>query len=820
MAEKSVVFSLKVNTGNSVNDIQAMDAAVNELNQDLKATQATASDNTGIDNFDQKIQELNARVEAGGLTMRELTRTMKEYQTLALQAGDKSPVGQQAIRNAAELKDQIGDLKSQTTALSSDFVGLDTTLQGIETGAAAFQGIQSAAALAGVENEKLAETMVKLQAVQGLVNSVSIISNNLNKESILGLQLRNGLEKAKNFILTGSIAGTASLSGAEKELGASTLFSAGAMKALRAALIATGIGAIIVLIGTLINNFDYVTAVVQKLSGYVLKAYDYFDKLGVGVKVLIGIFFPFIGVVYAAIKALEYFNVIDNKTERDQKARHEANMKRVDKALAKEAEQRKAREDAYNAEDKSLGRQIALLEAQGKSSDALVEKRIQNSIEYQKSLLKELELNERILRATNAMGVNDELIAETKKSIQETTDAILDAENQLDINKANIDKKRSDNAKKANEDRLKEEQDYNKKLTEFFDAIEAERQSKITDAKEKELQALDNKYQELYAKADAAGQSDKELIAKQQSEIAEINGKYAKIESDAVLNQKNELNKLRKAAEDEYLNQLEIIAEENRKRLFSEQQNEIQAVNDKYFTLEEQAKGNAEQLAIIEEAKQNEINDINLEYGKKKVANDKAIAEEQKKIDDERVKKIISNIDKVIEIAKAFKETMSALNGLLNANDEERIKKLEGNEAAQNEIRKKAFNREKALKISEVIISTASAISKSVAASPVTFGLPFSAFSAITGAAQIAAISKTKFNSGGTPPTAPPPPGDTSLGATASTFTANTNTQQTDLNSQNVTGTNLQNMTKVAVLEYDITNVQNKVAVQEVKSSF
>jgi hypothetical protein len=27
-------------------------------------------------------------------------------------------------------------------------------------------------------------------------------------------------------------------------------------------------------------------------------------------------------------------------------------------------------------------------------------------------------------------------------------------------------------------------------------------------------------------------------------------------------------------------------------------------------------------------------------------------------------------------------------------------------------------------------------------------------------------------------------------------------------------------MTKVAVLEYDITNVQNKVAVQEVKSSF
>ena len=102
--------------------------------------------------------------------------------------------------------------------------------------------------------------------------------------------------------------------------------------------------------------------------------------------------FPLIGVIYSAIKALEYFNIIDNKSERDQKARHEAHMKRVDKTLAKEAEQRKAKEKAYQEEDNALGRQIALLEAQGKSSDALVEKRIRNSISYQQSLLKELEL--------------------------------------------------------------------------------------------------------------------------------------------------------------------------------------------------------------------------------------------------------------------------------------------------------------------------------------------------------------------------------------------------------------------------------------------
>jgi hypothetical protein len=809
------IFNLRVNTGNSIEDINDFDKSVDNLNKSIQETQTTLESGKGIDAFEKNLDDLDKKLKEGNLSIRQQSKLIREYQSIALQAGESSPIGQRAINSAAELTDRLGDLRNQTTALSSDTVKLDTALQGIETGAAVFQGLQSAIALTGVENEDLVQTMVKLQAVQGVVNAVNVVARNLQKDQILGLQLRIGLEKAKNFILTGSIAGTASLSGAEKELGASTLFSANAMKILRGALIATGIGALIVLIGYLINNFDKVTSVVQKFSGYVLKAYDYFDNLGVAVKVLIGIFFPFIGVVYGAIKALEYFNVIDNKTERDQKARHEANMKRVDKSLAKQAEQRKAKEDAYNAEDKSLGRQIALLEAQGKSSDALVEKRLKNSIKFQKELLKELELNERILKATNAMGVNDELIAETKKSIQETKDAILDAENQLDINKANIDKERLDNAKKANEDRLKAEQDYNKKLTEYFDAIEVERQSKITDAKDKELQALDNKYEELYAKADQAGQSDKELIAKQQLEIAEINEKYAKIESDAVLNQKNEINKLKKEAEEEYLNQLEIISEENRRRLLTAQENEIQDVRDKYFTLEEQAKGNAEQLAILETAKLNEINDINLEYGKEKIANDKAIAEEQKKIDDEKTAQIIKNIERVIEVAQGVQNTFTAFNNLQNVQDNERLKKVKGNTAEEEKIKRAMFEREKKMKLAQVAIDTASAIVKAVSASPTTFGLPFSAFALATGIANAQAIRATTFDSGATPSNGGTPP---TTGASASSFTQQSN-QTTETN---LTGLNLPNptTTKVVVLESDITKIQNRVRVQEATSSY
>ena len=49
MANKEAVFTVKVNTGNSVQDLQNADKAVNQLNKDLKTTQTTAKDSSGTD---------------------------------------------------------------------------------------------------------------------------------------------------------------------------------------------------------------------------------------------------------------------------------------------------------------------------------------------------------------------------------------------------------------------------------------------------------------------------------------------------------------------------------------------------------------------------------------------------------------------------------------------------------------------------------------------------------------------------------------------------------------------------------------------------
>jgi hypothetical protein len=303
-----------------------------------------------------------------------------------------------------------------------------------------------------------------------------------------------------------------------------------------------------------------------------------------------------------------------------------ANIKRIDKELAKREEAKKARKKAYDEETGNIDRQIKLLEAQGKSTEALEQLQLKRSLTNQRELIKEARLNLDILRATNIGGINDEIIQETLKSIGEMKQGILNTENDIKIARIN-------NAKETNEDRLKEEQDYNNKLREFQDAIEAERQAKITDAKEKELQDLDNKYEQLYAKADAAGQSDKELIKKQQAEITAINDKYAKIQADALLKAKAEAKKLELQQEQEFQAKIEEIDEANfqagLQKTMTEEEYQLELVRQKYFTLEELAKGNAEQLAIIETAKALEIGAITKTASDKELADAKAVAEQK-----------------------------------------------------------------------------------------------------------------------------------------------------------------------------------------------
>lgn len=778
MADKQAVFTLRVDTGNSVQDVQNFDQAVQSLNKDLKETQTTASQQTGMDQFEAKLQELNERLEAGGLSMRDMTKLMKEYQTLAAQSGSQSPIGQQAIQNAAQLKDEIGDLRAATTALASDTVKLDTALAGVETGAAAFQGVQSAIALTGSESEALVQTMVKLQAAQGLVNAVQTVANKLQKDAILGIQLRSALQKAQNFILYGSVAATQAeatatkvAAGAKVAMTGATTATNVALKLFRGALLATGIGALIVGLGLLIANFDKVVKFMQPvINGF--KAIG--DAIGLS---------DFAGEERAA-----------NEQKRSER-------ERADLQRNIELKQR-----AFDNEQAAIQRTIDLYNAQGKDVEKLTRLKLENAAKIKNALLEEqkqlINNTEEAIKSENKYA---RMIAKSfQDELNKSTQEAKDAQNELDVFNAEQEKKRNDKAK----ENAKERAANNKNLIKQIEDAQIEAiQNEDIRARAKLLKDAERSTQEinkLKANEEKKATLTKLIDEKLQRDLQALD--------DAALKKQQEAEKtaldFKIKQERDLLKMIEDLAEQNYLATLSDQERELLAVQDKYFELETMAQGNAAALQEIEIAKANELNNINLKYQEQRDKQN----EEQRQKDLKREQDILEF--KLFAATETFK-LISDVADLFGKKNEKAAKR--------------AFMIQKASSIAQATIETykgANAIFASAAANPSSILFPAQPFIAAglaigSGIANVAKIASQKFEGGGTPSSS----GDTGsvpnlTGASASSFTANTNAQTTNLSTLGQGAQPGVNLSQVVVLESDITGTQNKVKLQEAKTSF
>jgi hypothetical protein len=221
--------------------------------------------------------------------------------------------------------------------------------------------------------------------------------------------------------------------------------------------------------------------------------------------------------------------------------------------------------------------------------------------------------------------------------------------------------------------------------------------------------------------------------------------------------------------------------------LLTQQQQEENAVADKYFNLIEQAKLYGEDVTILEQAQQHEINEIKKKFAKEDL-------ERQQAVEDAKIGLAIDGVGALINLTSAF---------------------AKDNEKSQ----RKAFEINKKLQIAQAIMSTyqgANAIFSAAALNPATVLFPAQPFIAagiaiVNGLANVASISKQQFQTsspggggvqtpsfgggggGGTPPTLQP---------------ANTSTLVP------------QQQTQVFVTETDITSTQNSVAVIQGQATF
>jgi hypothetical protein len=181
--------------------------------------------------------------------LRELKEAMQQ---LELSGQDTTQEFKDMQLEAGKLQDQVDATQQRIKILSSDTQNIDLGLSAIQATTAAVQVGAGAWVALGGSQEKAQEVTAKLAALLNITNGLQQIQLAIQKESTLRVL---GEAKAKALLTKVQGAYTIAVGG-----------STGALKALRVALVATGIGALIISVGLLIANFDKLKAAVSGVS--------------------------------------------------------------------------------------------------------------------------------------------------------------------------------------------------------------------------------------------------------------------------------------------------------------------------------------------------------------------------------------------------------------------------------------------------------------------------------------------------------------------------------------------------------------------------
>ena len=376
----------------------------------------------------------------------------------------------------------------------------------------------------------------------------------------------------------------------------------------------------------------------------------------------------------------------------------------------------------------------------------------------------------------------------------------------------------------------------------------------MKEGQEKELFESTIKYDKLRDQAHGNAELLNEIAVQEAADRIAIVNKYNKIELDKIAENEDKKRDLRN----------KIIRFTN-----NERENELLDLEE-WYKEQEALNLKAFQAGAIDEE---EFYDAGLkaqeEYRKKKAELDKKYDEQGNANEIKAREESLKGVTAAIEGAQKGLDELKKINALVNEIDQARLNKIAENRDAdlanlddnlqaqlsqegltadqkaqieqnfaqqkyqielkafneEEKIKKAQFARDKALRLAQVGIDTASAIVKGIAQfgpPPSPAGIAAIASASLIGITQAMAIMNQKYQAGSapTPPQLSSGGGGALSGAGASSFTANTQAQTTDLNQlgQGQQGTTM--TSQVVVLESDITNTQNKVQLQEAKSSF
>ena len=680
---------------------------------------------------DKKVAlDLEVNIKKGDISMGELNEQIKQINATLLES--------QTL--LVEFRDELAKLEQQRAAILS-------------------QGTISSQEY--IEQQKL---NVEIKNVNGSIDSqkraISKLSN--EKKTLIGSikQLAgestnyNKLIQAGDKLTGGKVTKIVKLyKGFKEGAKAIKIFNMG-LSGMKKALIATGIGALVVALGVIVAYWDDIVGFINGASAEQNKLLEDTEKTKKANEDSL-----------AATEASENSLKLQGMSEKEILELKKKQTDEIISATEAQLQQQKAMRDS----------QIAAAERNQKIAAGIIGflnapivllLGAVDALTYGLSKVSSVEATslsgDFVMGAAAMIGFDpDEVKKEGDATVKETEKQLAALKNKRDgfeLKGQADDKKAADKSKQKKEKEAEEEKRLAK---EKADALEAIRVGEIdTDAerRQEELDKIDKYYEDLITKAEKYGQDTAELEDARDAKKQEIFDKQA--ERDAKEQAKKDKATLK--AQEELITSLE--ADKEQEELTFEEQREDIARRESVF-LEDKT---------LTESQRNEV-EANFTKERKDLAKDEAEA---------RMELNAQRVDLAMN-------TLGALNGLVQAFAKD-------DEASQ----KKAFNANKAFGIAQAVISTAQGISAQLAVpQDALTGANFlkAGIVAATGAAQIATISKTQFKGAATPPT-PPPSGNVEgdVGFSPRGFTS----PVVDVNAPT---------TKVIVTETDIRNVSRNV---------
>jgi len=316
-----------------------------------------------LDNQAKAIDNLG---KSGKSLTAQLRGLKQELAALEAAGQDGTDAFNKLLISAARLEDQIGDTRDRVRILASDTFKFDAAVGATQALASGFEVAQGAAALFGSESEDLQKSLLKVQAAIAVANGVQQIAALVTEQSAV-----------KTAVLTAAQATYATVVGT----------STGALKVFRLALAATGVGALVIGLVALYENFD-------KVKQFAYNAIPGLESFANGV-----------GKVVDAAKKL--IGIEDPKKTEDKVAKLiQAETRRVE------------------AQEAAIARRINLLKAENKDTAALEVQREQLLLDF---------ANKKVAAVKQASAAAAAAGIDTGKVLFDLSQEILDRENAIQV---------------------------------------------------------------------------------------------------------------------------------------------------------------------------------------------------------------------------------------------------------------------------------------------------------------------------------------------------------------------------------------------------